>query len=143
MSGQRGPLVLTIGLGLGLGLVACGGVNEPSADPLVEVVARLRGAGAAVEVAGPVEQPFLEPAGTILRVDGEDVQAFVFPSEGAAVAQAAEISGDGTQVGTTLILWVAPPHFYRFERVILLYVGTSDVVPTRLSRAFGAPFAGG
>ena len=39
-----------------------------------------RAAGAAVDLAGAVSQPFFAPQGQVLRVNGEDVQVFEFAS---------------------------------------------------------------
>ena len=40
------------------------------------------------------------------------------------------------------ISWIAPPHFFRKERVIVLYLGTDAKVLAVLTELLGAQFAG-
>lgn len=105
----------------------------------VELVDALRAAGATVESAGTVEQPFFSVAGQIIRVDGVDVQVFEYVDETAREAESEQISLDGTSVGTSMITWVAPPHFWARGRVIVLYVGTDAATLDLLETALTEP----
>ena len=67
----------------------------------VSLVDNLRAAGAIVDPAGTVSQPFFDPEGQLLTVNGEDVQSFEFASEVEAAAIAESISADGGSVGTS------------------------------------------
>src|SRR5688572_14493870 len=49
----------------------------------VSLVDNLRAAGLRVDPTGPVSQPFLTASGETLHVDGETIQAFEYPDEGA------------------------------------------------------------
>ena len=108
----------------------------------VSLVDTLRARGATVVPVGDVSQPFFSVAGFAITVNGENVQVFEYPTEGAAAADAARVAPDGGSVGTTMITWVAPPHFYRQGRLIALYVGTNPDVTGLLTSVLGPQFAG-
>ena len=111
-------------------------------DDYVSLIDGLRAAGASVEPAGEVRQTFFAVPGQKITVNGEDVQVFEHPTAVAAEAAAATVSSDGSSVGTTMITWVAPPHFYRQGRLVVLYVGSSQKVLQALEGVLGPPFAG-
>lgn len=78
----------------------------------------------------------------MIKVRGEDVQVFQYADAAATDAQAALVSRDGSKVGTTNIHWVAPPHFYKNGKIIVLYVGDDRQVLRTLEAVLGPPFAG-
>ena len=102
----------------------------------------LRAAGATVEPAGEITQPFFSVEGNAITVSGEDVQVFQYTDAASASAEAGLVSSDGSSVGTTMVSWIASPHFYRVEKLIVLYVGDSDAVLDMLEQVLGAQFAG-
>ena len=108
----------------------------------VSLIDNLRAAGATVEPVGEVRQPFFSVPGQAITVNGEQVQVFEYPDAGSAAAAAARISPDGGTIGTTMVTWVGPPHFYRAGKVIVLYVGDSRAVISVLERVLGPQFAG-
>ena len=109
----------------------------------VSLVDNLRAAGATVDASGTVSQPFFAPQGQVLTVNGEDVQAFEFPSVEEANAVAETVSADGSSIGTSMVAWVAPPHFYKAGKLIVIYVGSDSGVISALQAAMGSQFAGG
>lgn len=106
------------------------------------LVAALRAQGARIVPGGEVEQPFFSVAGRFLGVNGEDAQVFEYPDSGTARAEAARVSPDGSAIGTARPFWAAPPHFYRRDRVIVLYVGEAAAVRAPLEAVLGPQFAG-
>ena len=141
---RRRVLALAVLAALAAGAQACssnptGSTAGLDFDRLSEA---LRAAGATVRTGGTVQQPFLSVPGRILVVNGEDVQVFEYGDASAAQSEAARVSSDGGSVGTTLITWVAPPHFFRRDRVIALYVGSNASVLSALSSSLGPQFAG-
>ena len=111
----------------------------PEAEALA---ARLRAGGLPVELAGEIEQPFFSVKGQVLASGAEQIQVFTFPTGEAAAAAAARVSPDGATIGATSVLWVAPPHFYRSGKLIVLYVGRDEKTMSALRAALGNPFAG-
>lgn len=153
------PLVMLL-----VALTACGtAANPPSAIALTDPTAQptpveavtdlnsfadaLRAAGATVEYEGSVAPAYLRVSGTILRVGDQRLQVYEYANAAAASADAARFSPDGawvsSDIGATLINWVATPHLYRTRRLIAVYVG--DHLPTLelLETVLGEPFAGG
>jgi hypothetical protein len=135
------------------GLLPAGALlpSAPSAPPTshggpvrdyVSLIDNLRAAGATVEPVGEVTQPFFFVPGQVIAVNGERVQVFEYSDAATAAAAAARISPDGGTIGTTMVTWVGPPHFYRAGRVIVLYVGDSRAVISLLESVLGPQFAG-
>lgn len=108
----------------------------------VSLVDALRAAGATVEPVGEVTQPFFAVSGWMIRVNDGDVQVFEYEDEVAAEADATRVSPDGSAIGTTSILWVGSPHFFRTGRLIALYVGDEPNVLDLLQSVLGPQFAG-
>lgn len=108
-------------------------------ESLVQV---LQAAGATVEVADQVEQPFFAVPGQILRVNGEEVQVFVYNTAEAMEADATQVAADGGTIGTSSPSWMGPPHFYKLGQLLVVYVGENQDVMNLLSAVFGPQFAG-
>lgn len=119
--------------------------TEPSQDSRVRdqasLIDALRASGATVEIQGSVEQPFLSVSGTEVRVNTAAVQVFEYADEPAAQTDAAQAADILAGKGTTMIDWVAAPHFYRAGRVLILYVGDDSATLALLRNVVGAPFA--
>ncbi len=108
----------------------------------ISLVDNLRAAGATVDPAGEVTQPFFSVKGLIINVNGDDVQVFEYEDATTADNEAALVSPDGSSVGTSMVGWVAPPHFYKVGNLIVLYVGESKAVIDTLESVVGSQFAG-
>lgn len=135
---------------LGFLLIACSPTAAArDAAPMAEVAlddsvaAKLREAGATVEEADAVSQPFFSAAGQIWRVNGHEVQVFTYEDTAVAATEAAQVAPGGSSVGTHMVSWMATPHFYRNQNIIALYVGDDEATLTALEAVFGPQFAGG
>ena len=109
----------------------------------VSLVDNMRTTGATVEPASEIPQDFFSIEGQVIKVDGADVQVFEYGSEAVAKEEAALVSSSGSTIGTTMVTWVATPHFYKAGRLIVLYVGDNDLVTAVLEEVLGLQFAGG
>jgi hypothetical protein len=76
-------------------------------------------------------------------VGGQDVQAFEFASAEEADSVAGTVSADGSLIGTSMVGWLTPPHFYKSGKLIVIYVGSGGDVIDALQEAMGTQFAGG
>lgn len=115
----------------------------PSTDALI---AALRQQGATV-VPGDVLPPLpcLSANGQVMFVNTGVVNVFEYPTVADAESDAAKVSPDGSGVVgdrcSALITWVGPPHFYRSDRLIVVYAGSADAVLQPLENVLGKPFA--
>lgn len=126
-----------------------GGVTGPGAETagatagsVSAVIDALRGAGLNVEAAGTLQQPFFTPPAQVFTVDGRDLQLYEFATPATAAEAAAQVAPAGGSVGTVSMSWMAPPHFFRKDRLIAIYLGTSPKTLAELERLFGPQFAG-
>ena len=119
---------------------------RPAAGPeknLGSLVEGLRAAGLKAERSGEmVSQPFFSVEGQTITVEGEQVQVFEFATAREAEARAKLVDASGSSVGTSKMAWMAPPHFYRGGRMIVLYVGDNRSVTGALTGLLGPQFAG-
>jgi hypothetical protein len=110
------------------------------------LIDNLRKAGAVVEPRGEVSPDFLSGKRSVMSLNGSNVQVWEYEDEAAADVEAAFISTDGFSVRTdtkiTLAEWIAPPHFYKAGKLIVLYVGESEAITVVLERVLGPQFAG-
>lgn len=106
------------------------------------LVSYLKAANLTVVSAGDISQPFFSVDGQVITVNGGDVQVFEYLDAAAANAEAALISPSGSSIGTTMMTWIAPPHFYKSGRLIVLYLGTDATVLNALKGALGPQIAG-
>ena len=111
------------------------------------LVDALRAAGATVTPDGPASASLFSTSAVFILVNGERVQVMEYPDDAAADADAAQISADGSTFrrGAGAIIhvdWVAPPHFYKQGRIIVLYVGSNPDTIAMLDAVLGPQFAG-
>lgn len=103
----------------------------------------LRAESTSIRQEGEVEQPFFSVKGRLISLYGDHVQVFEYPSSAKADAQAALVSPDGRTVGTAKPHWLGNPHFYKKERLLVLYLGDNEKVLKALEARLGRQFAGG
>jgi hypothetical protein len=139
-------ILVVLGMLATLVIMACSGAPQADSTDAANLVNgmadSLRSAGADVQNGGEVNQPFISVPGQILQVNSQDVQVFEYLSVGDADQAAAQVSSDGSAVGTTMIGWVLPPHFFQDGRLIVLYVGEGADVLQLLAEVLGPQFAG-
>ncbi len=136
---------------IGLLLTACGTVPQSHSGPVqdqVSLIDALRRT-VTVDISGTVAQPFLHPqSGTTVRLSGgsvaapADLQLFEYASAADAGADAHQIRADGSGTATTIVDWVAPPHFFLKGRVLVIYAGNDPAVVSLLGSLLGPQFAG-
>ncbi len=102
----------------------------------------LQTAGAKVEFGDSVEQPFFTVTGQIIKVNGADVQVFEYKSAEAMENEAVLVSADGGSIGTSMVSWMATPHFFKAGSVLVLYIGDDAAILDLLKSALGEQFAG-
>lgn len=107
-----------------------------------DLVNKLCSQGAKTKFHGTISQPFFAVRGRQLVVGGQEVQLFEFKTNAGAQTAAKRISPDGSPIGTTMVTWVAPPHFFKSGRLIALYTGSDSNVISLLENALGRQFAG-
>ena len=87
--------------------------------------------------------PFFSIAARRIVVNGADVQVFAYTNTTRADTDASHVSPTGTPIGQSQISWMDTPHFYKRDRLIVLYVGHSVDVMKPLEAVLGPPFAAG
>lgn len=122
-------------------------------------IEHLRSRGLAVEIIGGSRSGdvFLRPRGTLLCVGGgaiappEPMEVFVYKSAREAEADLNRIDPDGSTSTSTArdgsgsmlhVEWVRPPHFFRSDRIIVLYLGDNQGVLRLLTEVLGSQVAG-
>lgn len=117
-------------------------VEAPVIEDQASLIAGLQAAGAAVEVGDSVIQDFFTPEGTIVRVNGQDLQVFEYDTAEDMESEASLVAPDGGSIGTSMVMWVDAPHFYKIGRMIVLYVGSDQGTLDLLQQVVDPQFAG-
>jgi hypothetical protein len=138
-----------------LGTVLVSGCNNQPVMDYGKLLDGLREAGATVEPIGNTpfpgddpQQPIFSGTGKRIEVNSENVSLLEYDDETMVEAEAKFISPDGftyTSENWTMIAnisWVAPPHFYKAGKIIVLYIGTNQAIIDLLENLLGPPFAG-
>lgn len=86
--------------------------------------------------------PFFTVRATRLMVGSEAVNVFEYATAGLAAGDAATVAPSGSPIGTSQVMWISPPRFYRKDRLVVLYVGTDLTVARALEAVLGKAFAG-
>jgi hypothetical protein len=110
-----------------------------SASSLID---SLRQSGLTLRDAGTVEQAFFVVPARVYVIDDRDLQIYEFATSAQAQDAARQVAPSGSPIGTTMVTWMADPHFFRKDRLIVNYIGTSDRVLGELQRLLGPQFAG-
>ncbi len=142
-----------------LSLAACSSTasTTPQTDTVKDqasFIDALKTKGVRVDIAGTLDQPFLQAEGTNLRLSGGDLkqptelQSFNYDDKDlgkdgskAAAEDASQIDSSGNP-RTMRIQWIASPHFFRKERVIVIYLGSDPNAIALLTELLGPQFAG-
>lgn len=152
MKGKGLLIVLLVGVVLLAGVVGFsrlqargaqaedGGPKVGQAGDLDTLIEALREAGYEVHNLGEIEDPFFEAAAEAIEVNGHYVQVYAFESEAQAVEAAATVSGGGTMIGTSIVDWIEPPHFYAHGKLLVIYAGSDEAVLQGLQAQLGEPF---
>lgn len=124
----------------------CIGQQEPAESKTVKdyqgLIDYLSATGLNVTQGDEISQSFFSVKGRIIKVNGDDVQIFEYERAADADTEAAQISPDGSTIGTSMITWVSTPHFYKKEKLIVIYIGEKPEVIKGLEKALGKQFAG-
>ena len=130
-------------------IAAACSVNQSGSSAPVEKVmthdqllAALQSVGIDAVPAGDITQPFFEPVGKIIKVNDQEIQVFEFSTAGDAEIAAGTISPEGSSIGTSMVAWIAPPHFYRAGNIIVLYLGNEGNLVKGLEDMLGGQIAG-
>ena len=121
-----------------------GTTPEPiTVEDKASLIAALQASGATVETGESIIQDFFSPEGSIIKVNGADIQVFEYESEEAMESEVSQVAPDGGSVGTSMMMWMDTPHFYKAGRIIVIYVGSDTAVLDLLEQVVGPQFAGG
>ena len=116
--------------------------ESSQAEDQASLITQLQSAGATVEIGESVIQDFFTPEGVIISINGQDVQVFEYKDAASMESEASLVAPDGGSVGTSMMMWMNAPHFYKAGRIIVLYVGSDNTTLKSLDETLGPQFAG-
>lgn len=103
----------------------------------------LKAAGATPEIGDPITQDFFSAEGKLINLgDAETFQVFEYKTAKDMEADASKVAPDGGSVGTAMMNWMMPPHFFKSGRILVLYVGNNETTLGLLKKIMGDQFAG-
>lgn len=117
--------------------------KPPGVEDKTSLVAALEAAGATVVTGDSISQDFFTVEGSTIKVNGADIQVFEYGDTQALEKDASQVAPDGGSVGTSIMMWMDTPHFYKAGRILVLYVGSDQTTLSLLEKVLGPQFAGG
>ncbi|HXI11169.1 MAG TPA: hypothetical protein VNM92_00790 [Thermoanaerobaculia bacterium] len=105
------------------------------------LVAQLREGGLRVETLDEIQQPFFTPPARVISIGDGEAQVYEYVDDKSAATEAARVAPNGS-IGGSMPMWIAPPHFFRKGRLIVLYLGSDVRSLGRMRELLGVEFAG-
>lgn len=121
---------------------ATNSANSLKVEDQASLLLGLQTAGATTELVDTVTQDFFTPEGKNIKVNGADIQVFEYENAEAMERETSQVAPDGGSVGTSMMMWMDTPHFYKAGQIIVLYVGNDARILDLLDNAMGSQFAG-
>ena len=134
-----------------LTLSGCGGQSPATSPPTnaggvedqASLITALHSTGATAEIVDTISQPFFTPEGVFVTINGEEnIQVFEYENAQTMESEASQVAPDGGSVGTSMMMWVDAPHFYKSGRIIVFYIGSNPTILNLLDEVLGPQFAG-
>ena len=111
-------------------------VPEGAHQTVYARTAQLLGKTLAVEQTDQtVLHPFFRVPGQLVRVNGQDLQVFVYPDATARKSDSARISADGRLIAGEVVAWPVPPRFASAGNVLAVLLSADTRLATRVERA--------
>ena len=77
-----------------------------------------------------------------IKIGEGKIQIFEYPSAEEMEKEASRISDDGYQVKNVMINWIKPPHFYKKDSLLIVYLGENRSIMDELEKIVGKQFKG-
>ena len=123
-------------------------VASPDLTDTASVVRILEARGLTVVDAGPLDQPFFTPTHAYrLAVTGDalagpvELQVYEYADSAHLASDVAQVEPDGN-LRTVMIEWIAAPHFFCRDQIMVVYLGDDQEALDLLTALFGPQFAG-
>src|SRR5215210_101166 len=84
-----------------------------------------------------VLHPFFAVPGQVVRVNGNDLQVFVYPDATSRKSDSARISADGRLIAGEVVNWPVPPRFVSSGNVLSVLLSSDNQLGGRVDRAVG------
>jgi len=148
---MRGSLAISAVVGLAIAAASCDRANPAGPSTLTStsaLVSALRDQGAVASLGETIPNalPCVSVSARVVRVNSGSANVFEYASAAAADRDAAKISTDGSSVSgdgcASQVSWIGPPHFYKRDRLMVVYAGIAADVLGPLETVLGKPFAG-
>ena len=116
--------------------------TQPGGASAKTLISALRTSGLEPRQVDRITQAFFTVPAMVYQLRDGELQVYEFPNEERAAREAENVSADGSSVGTSKVLWIAPPHFFRAGALLVLYLGNDEQVLDVLRARIGPQFAG-
>ena len=89
-----------------------------------------------------IKEIFFKVPAKIIRIGEDKIQVYEYPSAEEMEKEASRISDEGYQVKNVIINWFKPPHFYKKDKTLVLYLGNNESIKSELEKIIGREFIG-
>ena len=85
---------------------------------------------------------FFKVPAKVIKVGEDKIQIYEYPSAEEMEKEALMISEEGYKVKNVIINWFKSPHFYKRNKILILYLGDDENIKNELERIVGNEFIG-
>ena len=118
-------------------------VDRGNFQDVTDFIAALEAQGASVEQIDTISQPFFAVDAEVLVVnESAKIQVYAYADMDTAMQEAALVDANGSAIGTSMVSWMMPPHFYQSGNLIVIYLGTDTDMMILLEGILDSQFAG-
>ena len=98
--------------------------------------------GYGVEQMNTTEGHELNSSQTILIIGNAEISVYEYKDVNSLKKAVSWVNGTGDITGKGAITWVSYPHFYKKNKIIVIYYGNDYKINSDLKKIMGKPFSG-
>jgi|SRR3989344_7810231 len=95
-----------------------------------------------IMVENDTREIFFKVPAKVIKIGEDKIQVYEYPSAEEMEKEASRISSEGYQVKNVIINWINPPHFYKKDKTLILYLGENRSIMGNLEKIVGKEFIG-
>ena len=103
---------------------------------------KLKNYDSSIKAGNDVKEIFFKVPAKIIKIGEDKIQVYEYSSAEEMEKEASMISDEGYKVKNVIINWFKPPHFYKKDNILILYLGDDENIKNELEKIAGNEFIG-
>ncbi|MBI2628777.1 hypothetical protein HYW74_01705 [Candidatus Pacearchaeota archaeon] len=95
-----------------------------------------------IQAGNITKEIFFKVPAKVIKIGDDKIQVYEYSSAEEMETEASKISDEGYRVKNVIINWLKPPHFYKKDKLLVLYLGENRSIMDDLEKIVGKEFIG-